>query len=235
MALCIGFSATMMGPARASAGCQMILPNDPGGKPNTVIFDGCNVEIRNGSGDTETVNGLGNLVVGYNSDDSGVLDRGGSHNIVVGDDHTYSSYVGIVNGHQNRLIGPESAIIGSELSTASGEYSAVVGGRINTASGDYSAAVAGWLNQASGDYSAVTGGAIGQATGTYSWVGAGAGNQASGLYSSITGGLANKSSGMFSAVLGGRNNHAQDQQSVVLGGNAATTVAPDDIAPDPPF
>jgi hypothetical protein len=33
---------------------------------NGVIFEGCNVHVRSGAGATETVNGLGNLIVGYN-------------------------------------------------------------------------------------------------------------------------------------------------------------------------
>ena len=32
-----------------------------------VFFDGCNLHIRDGSGDTEgSTNGLGNLIIGYN-------------------------------------------------------------------------------------------------------------------------------------------------------------------------
>lgn len=34
---------------------------------NDVVFNGCNVHIRDGSGDTEgPTNGLGNLIIGYN-------------------------------------------------------------------------------------------------------------------------------------------------------------------------
>jgi hypothetical protein len=65
---------------------------------NDVIFEGCNVHIRSGAGYTGApVNGLGNLVVGYNEafpDD----DRTGSHNLVVGAFHSYSSSGGLVAG-----------------------------------------------------------------------------------------------------------------------------------------
>jgi hypothetical protein len=56
---------------------------------NEAQFTGCNVVIRNGTGDTGSVqNGLGNLVIGYNNDDpkTGVAQRTGSHNLIIGDD-----------------------------------------------------------------------------------------------------------------------------------------------------
>ena len=36
------------------------------GGPNEVVITGANLRIVNGLGDTETTNGLGNLIVGYN-------------------------------------------------------------------------------------------------------------------------------------------------------------------------
>src|SRR5262249_56006823 len=55
-----------------------------------VIFTNCNVHIRNGSGNTFTANGLGNLIIGYNENKSPALDRSGSHNVVIGPYHSYS-------------------------------------------------------------------------------------------------------------------------------------------------
>ena len=52
---------------------------------------GANVQIVDGTGDTGgTPNGLGNLIVGYNASSGDT--RTGSHNLVVGDLHTYTSY-----------------------------------------------------------------------------------------------------------------------------------------------
>jgi len=48
-----------------------------------------------GSGATEgMINGLGNLIVGYNEDVGSNATRTGSHNLVVGIEHSYSSYAG---------------------------------------------------------------------------------------------------------------------------------------------
>jgi hypothetical protein len=53
------------------------------GGPNEVVITGANLRIVNGQGSTETTNGLGNLIVGYNEprDETGSFDvRTGSHN-----------------------------------------------------------------------------------------------------------------------------------------------------------
>lgn len=58
---------------------------------NTILFSNVNVQIVDGSGDTEgTVNGRGNLIVGYNELRDYGNDRQGSHNIVVGRMNNYS-------------------------------------------------------------------------------------------------------------------------------------------------
>ena len=49
----------------------------------TVRFTGVNVQIVNGLDDTETINGAGNLIVGYNEPPNDA-DRTGSHNLVGG-------------------------------------------------------------------------------------------------------------------------------------------------------
>src|SRR5258705_97292 len=42
------------------------LDDGQGGQAKTIRFSGVNVQIVNGLGATETVNGVGNLIVGYN-------------------------------------------------------------------------------------------------------------------------------------------------------------------------
>jgi hypothetical protein len=122
-----------------------------------IVFIGCNVQIVNGLGDTETTNELGNLIVGYNEDLNGFT-RTGSHNLVVGQGHGYSSYAGFVAGRGNQISGPHSSVSGGEGNIASGAASSISGGSFSTAS-DFAASVSGGFNNiASGDDSSVSGG-----------------------------------------------------------------------------
>ncbi len=111
-----GFNSTFDGVTRLT---------DPETGQPTIRFSGVNVQLVSGSGSTNgTVNGLGNLIVGYNRVRTvpGDTDRSGSHNIIVGQCHNYSSYGGLVTGYWN---------------TISGRYSSVGGGLGNTASVDF--------------------------------------------------------------------------------------------------
>ena len=63
------------------------------------IITGANLYIQSGSGSTNgTVNGKGNLIIGYNELRGYDNNRTGSHNLIVGREHNYSSYGGIVVG-----------------------------------------------------------------------------------------------------------------------------------------
>ena len=67
-----------------------------------MIVEGANFVVRNGLGSTESTNGLGNLVVGYNEMLANEpRDRSGSHNIVTGERHAYISYGSIISGINN--------------------------------------------------------------------------------------------------------------------------------------
>lgn len=92
-----------------------------------LIFVGCNVHVRDGSGLTQGASGLGNLVVGYNLDTGGVLNRFGSHNVIIGDGQAYAT-----SGHLlTRSLGSSndmSVTIGADLSeTVAGNRSTAVG------------------------------------------------------------------------------------------------------------
>jgi hypothetical protein len=69
-----------------------------------VEFDAANVHVQSGSGSTSAMptNGLGNLIVGYNEG----AHAGGSHNLVVGEEHTYTSWGGLVAGFFNSITAP---------------------------------------------------------------------------------------------------------------------------------
>jgi len=156
--------------AQATIACMHTVGTD-------VFFEGCNVHILSGSGSTSgftaganTVNGLGNLIVGYN-ENIGFSARTGSHNIVVGPFHAYSSYGGLVAGIDNTISGPFASVSGGQSNTASGDSASVSGGQSNTASGAFPSSVSGGRNnEASGFYSSVSGGASRSATGVEDWV-----------------------------------------------------------------
>ena len=127
---------------------------------NDITFSGMNVYIVNGTGSTDgSVNGLGNLIVGYNEPRIwGGDDRSGSHNIVVGGKHNYSSYGGLVGGYQNTISGPYANVSGGNVNEASGGYASVSGGGENKASGQYAGVSGGCNKIASGQCECECGG-----------------------------------------------------------------------------
>ncbi len=124
---------------------------------DTMLFKGVNVQIVNGLDNTHTINGTGNLIVGYNELRGEGDDRTGSHNIVIGKNNNYSAYGGLVVGYQNEISGEYSSVSGG-LNTASGFGSSVSGGYQNIASNSYSSVSGGFSNTASGNGSSVSGG-----------------------------------------------------------------------------
>lgn len=105
---------------------------------NDLIITGVNLHIRNGSGGTSNLNALGNLIVGYNE---GAFPAGqiGSHNIVVGLNHTFTSFGGLVAGLANRISAPHASVTGGFGNEAAGQFSSVSGGNAITQS-----SLAGW-------------------------------------------------------------------------------------------
>jgi len=150
----------------------------------------CNLHVRNGSNATYgAANGRGNLIVGYNENSSDT--KTGSHNVVIGQGHTYTGRAGLVAGENNALTGNGSFVAGAE-NTASGQWSSVSGGRQNAASGQSSSVSGGYQNVASGLYASVS---------------AGQANAAGGIVSSITGGDNNTTAGNYDSISGGRCNY----------------------------
>src|SRR5256885_14805048 len=84
----------LVAPLAAAAACTFYTSG------NDAYFDGCNVHVVNGAGSTGTMNGLGNLIVGYNANPGA---QTGSHNLVVGDAQTFTSYAGAVFGESNTI------------------------------------------------------------------------------------------------------------------------------------
>lgn len=162
------------------------------------VFEGCNLHVRNGMGSTDSINGDGNLIVGYNEDFMLTEDRSGSHNLVVGPNHTYSSHSGLVAGISNNITAAFASVSGGNSNTASGMASSVSGGNRNEASGMHSSVSSGLLNSASGEQSSVSGGRDNDASGNHSSVSGGEDNQASGVSSSVSGGFDRETDSMDS-------------------------------------
>ena len=204
---------------------------------NTILYEGVNLQVVNGLGATNgnpsapgatdensLVNGLGNIIVGYNEApfSSNPFDKSGSHNVVIGPGHNYQSYGGLVLGVNNIISGAYSSVLAGSNNTASGIFSSVKGGSHNFSKGNYSSVSAGSNNIANGGGSSVTGGNNNIANGTSSSVSGGSNNTANGNNSSISGGSRNTTDGLSSSVSGGGNNTANGITSSVSGGSLRT-------------
>ena len=165
--------------------------------PHT-IFEETNVHVQSGSGSTDddtfpeggTLTGLGNLIVGYNEERSGpeaTVDRTGSHNLIVGMEHNYSNFGGLVAGQKNSITSPAASVSGGQNNEASGVFASVSGGSVN---------------EASGLVASVSGGSE---------------NVASGVFASVSGGSVNQASGEFASVSGGRNRTAPNTENWAAG------------------
>jgi hypothetical protein len=158
------------------------------GKP-TIRFSGVNVQIVNGEGKTTTVNGEGNLVIGY--DEIYQREQTGSHNLLLGQEQTFTSYGGFLAGFNNTVSAPFASVSGGDASTASGEFASVTGGFHNTASGQNASVTGGAQNTASGINASVSGGFVNTASGV---LGA----------TSVSGGYKNTAEFNFSSIFGGK-------------------------------
>ncbi|HYB24452.1 MAG TPA: hypothetical protein VED41_11685, partial [Solirubrobacteraceae bacterium] len=231
-----GFTMTELPSEEEAALLHKVLPyikyeeKGVGGKP-TVEFSGVNVQIVNGSGKTETTNGAGNLIVGY---DERPGSQTGSHNLVVGSGQTYTSFGAILGGLDNTGSGPFSDVFGVE-NTASGSHEAsVTGGRKNTAGGEYANTVSGGEdNLASGeDANSISGGKENSVGDVHlvdepvrnvgDSVSGGVGNTAFFYGTSVSGGASNVADDNGSSVSGGTGNQAAGVDSSVSGGSGNT-------------
>jgi hypothetical protein len=137
-----------------------------GGKP-TVQFSGCNVQIVNGAGKTATINGAGNLVIGYDENEVGAKQTG-SHNLVLGEGQSFTSHGGLLAGLDNTVSNPFASVSGGQANNATGGAASVSGGFANKASGSLSSVSGGNSNGASGEQSSVSGGELNTASGVAS-------------------------------------------------------------------
>jgi hypothetical protein len=183
---------------------------------STLRFNAMNVQITNGEGTTNTTNGLGNLLIGYNETPGA---QTGSHNLMLGITQTFTSYGGLLAGNHNSVTAPYSSITGGNTNIASALNSVVSGGSSNHATGLFSSVSGGAANTASGIRSSISGGYNNHATFESSSVSGGSGNTAEGQDSSVSGGSGSTASGQESSVSGGNNNTAEGDDSSVSGGD----------------
>jgi FtsZ-binding cell division protein ZapB len=198
------------------------------GRGPLVRLTGVNLQIVNGLNSTGTINGLGNLIVGYDEtapegsarncsdffppppdDQPCVARKSGSHNLVTGSYNGYAEYGGLVAGWRNTLSGPYASVTGGAHNVAGYSRDPLPGG-----GGGF-------------PYASVTGGANNRAEGYFSSITGGANNFARGYLSSISGGISNTTDGDGgSSVCGGERNFARTDSSTVCGGieNVAWTV-----------
>ena len=142
-----------------SSGTAVLAPtyvsSGVGGRP-TVRFAAVNVQILNGAGATASKNGTGNLVLGYD-ENPGALAQSGSHDLILGRNHSFTGYAQLLAGFQNTAAGNYAAVLG-ENNTAPGQYATVTGGQNNAGKGTAASVSGGYGNTSAGGWSAVTGG-----------------------------------------------------------------------------
>ena len=198
------------------------------------VLTGINVQIVNGAGSTGSINGLGNLIVGYDepreqansfsdvySCSTGlyttqtdceshgaiwaITHKSGSHNLIVGPYHNYSQAACFTFGYANTVNGANGVAAGGYFNKASGSGSSVMGGLLNVASGTEDVILGGWSNTTKGAAGGILAGY--NNTVAYDWgaiVGGGFGTT-SGEAATVTGGFGNTASGRWSNVSGGLN------------------------------
>ena len=148
------------------------LESGVGGKP-TVQFSGVNVQVVNGDAKTASVNGEGNLVIGYD-ENAGKREQTGSHDLILGEEQTFTSYGGLLEGFRNSITAPFASVTGGEHNTASGQSASVSGGNFDTASALGSSVSGGLSNGASAYGDSVSGGRESTAAGLEAnWIGGG--------------------------------------------------------------
>ncbi len=107
-------------------------------RATTSSISGANLYVNDGSGGTDgPVNGLGNVVIGYNELRGAGDDRSGSHNLVVGSRNNYSSYGGLVGGLQAGTTTPFSiSTVGTAVAfKTTGDFKVDPGGAFDVMAG----------------------------------------------------------------------------------------------------
>jgi hypothetical protein len=206
------------------------VPDGLGSTNKTVRVTGANFQIVNGLGATNgfpanpgetddsltNVNGVGNLIVGYN--ELGLGDHlFGSHNIVLGMKNTTNSFGNFVGGTDNTVFDPYAIIMGGSSNSTFARNAVCVGGSDNEVVNPFGVAVGGSQNDVFGTHSVIVGGAENNSEGDHSVCVGGEENRSNGISSVVTGGRLNISIGDRSVVSGGLQRTANGQNDWVAG------------------
>jgi hypothetical protein len=168
---------------RALEGTLSKVSYDPDGKTAngkpTLTITGANLQLLSGSGNTAAApNGKGNLIVGY---DENAGDQSGSHNVLLGFGHRFTSYGGLIGGQNNALDGPLAAVFGlANTVQPGGEHASISGGNGNTVLAENASVSGGAVNFVSGRNSSIAGGDQNVVSGRQSSILGGFGNTVSG-------------------------------------------------------
>jgi hypothetical protein len=128
-----------------------------------IVFHDANVHIVNGAGQTDIVNGLGNLIIGYDeTDQAAATQRTGSHSLIIGRHQRWEGFSNLICGEYNTAnnlnnLGYGQFVAGFNNQTFS-QYSSVLGGSGNGAGAEYSVVVGGGGNGTGAPNSVVLGG-----------------------------------------------------------------------------
>jgi hypothetical protein len=194
-----------------------VQPSGVSGKP-TVQVAGANVQIVNGEGKTATTNGAGNLVIGYDENKEGKHAQTGSHDLILGEEQTFTSFGGLAGGWGETISAPFASVSGGRSGSASAENASVSGGINNVANAKYASVSGGSSSTASGEAAAVSGGQENIASAASSSVSGGGQNKASFREASVSGGFVNEASGENASVTGGYRNKATFREASISGG-----------------
>ena len=147
----------------------------------------------------------------------GETEKTGSHNLIIGTQHEYTSYAGIVVGERSRIVAPYAAVTGGRRHNVVGEHGSVSGGDGNNASGGQTSVSGGRGNWARATRSSILGGGFNRTDGTSGTVSGGDSNNAAENGSVVSGGVLNIAAERFSSVGGGRLRTTVDEFDWIAG------------------
>jgi hypothetical protein len=169
-----------------------------------------NLQVVNGMGTTNTTNGCGNLIIGYNEPPPGSSGwsnvRTGSHNHILGRYHSHASYAGLLSGEMNRTTAnaPSSCVVGGSEGSVNGDRSVIVGGHEGKANSNRCVVMGGFDNGSNGANLSV-----------------------------VIGGTNNRADADSSCIFGGGSNTTNSSAggSTILGGSHLSTSTPGERIP----
>ena len=187
----------------------------------TVRFEGANVQIIDGTGQTipaeptgpDGPSGLGNLIIGYDE----YREAAGSTPLC--SDGQFDDQESCESNNASwgfHKFGSHSLIVGSGHSYS--QAGGAVFGKNNVVNRNAATVTGGENNIARGKVSSVSGGSGNKASGQWASVSGGHENRASGLEASVSGGYQNKASGAFASISGGAENIASASSASISGG-----------------